>query len=83
MRTMLVLCYFVAVSLAADSSSEGEGGAGGSFRDYLPMNYLSKSPTAQQDGGATKSQFYDFLPAQLQGRRPKKLEIRSVYSVSY
>ena len=47
------------------------------------MKYLSVSPSeAQDEGGATKSQFYDFLPAELQGRRPNYLEIRSLYSVS-
>ena len=79
-RILILLCYLVKPSLSEDG---GEGGAGGTFRDYLPMKYLSVSSSeAQDEGGATKSQFYDFLPAELQGRRPNYLEIRSLYSVS-
>lgn len=74
-----LLCMYVETT-RADSDGE-EGGAGGTFSDYLPMKYLSVSRSAQQEGGATKSLFFDFLPSELKGK-PNFLEIRSLYSVS-
>ena len=51
------------------------------FVNYLPMQYLTASRSSQTNNIVMKSQFYDFLPSELEGKKPNYLEIRSIFPV--
>lgn len=79
---LLRFCLGLGIALAPASCAEEDEDTT-SFSDYLPLKHLILSRSALKTGGASKSMFYDFLPSELEGKKARQLEIRSLFSVSY